>query len=70
MRYLLLVLLLTGCVKEGGWVRPNATDDEWHRDRGACIAQMEAVPFAGSAQKARVFSGCMQSRGWYWEESR
>lgn len=68
MRIALLALLLAGCIKEGGWTRPNATPDEWHRDRGQCIAQMESVPFAGPTQKANIFAGCMQGKGWYWEE--
>ena len=68
MRYLFVLIMLAGCVKDGGWVRQGATDDDWHRDRGACIAQMESVPLAGQPQRARVFAGCMQGKGWYWEE--
>lgn len=68
MRYLIFLLLLTACAKEGGWVKRGASDENWHMDRGGCIAQMESVPFAAPIQKASVFAGCMQGKGWYWEE--
>jgi hypothetical protein len=68
-RALIAALLLTGCAtKEGGWEKSGATNENWHMDRGACIAQMESVPGAGTMQKASVFAGCMQGKGWYWIE--
>lgn len=64
-----LAVLIQGCATtQGGWERPDATDQMWHMDRGSCIVQMESVPFAGAYQKANVFAGCMQSKGWYWVE--
>ena len=63
------VLALAGCAtKQGGWEKPGATAENWHMDRGECIARMESVPFAPPIQKASVFAGCMQGKGWYWIE--
>lgn len=63
----LFVLLLAGCAsRDGYWDKPDATDQGFNMDRGACIAQMYSVPFANAYQQAAVFAGCMQGRGWYW----
>ena len=64
-----LFVLLSGCAtKEGRWEKPGATAENWHMDRGECIARMSSVPNAGAYQQAAVFAGCMQGRGWYWTE--
>jgi hypothetical protein len=68
MKRTLLILVLAGCATDGGWEKQGATPEQWHMDRGACIAQMESVSFADTYQRARLFAGCMQSRGWYWVE--
>ncbi len=64
----LVVLALAGCAKEGYWVRQGASQEDFYRDRGACVAQASSVPFAPAMQVAAVFSGCMQGKGWYWQE--
>lgn len=69
-RLYLFVLLLAGCATggEGRWLKSGATEQDFYVDRGQCIAQMESVPFAGTLQKARLFAGCMQGKGWQWVE--
>jgi hypothetical protein len=65
MRYL-VVLLLIGCAKEGGWDKPGATDQDFHADRGQCIAQSYQAITA--YQQQAIMAGCMQGKGWYWRE--
>lgn len=66
MRYA-LVLLLSGCATQGGgWDKPGATEQDFHVDRGQCIAQSYAAPTP--FQQAAIMAGCMQGKGWYWVE--
>lgn len=64
----LIALVLTGCAKDGVWVRQGSTADDFYRDRGACLAQAQSVPFAPPMQVASVFASCMQGKGWYFQE--
>lgn len=66
MRYLVVLLLLAGCVKDGGWVRHGASDQEFMQDRGACISQAFQAPTPH--QQSMIMAGCMQSKGWHWQE--
>lgn len=67
MRLLVLFVLLAGCAtKEGVWVKHPSTQQEFDADRGGCIAQAFQAPTA--FQQAAIFAGCMQSKGWRWEE--
>lgn len=66
MRYL-IVLLLVGCAKEGGWDKSGATSQDFYQDRGQCVAQSFAAPTAG--QQQMIMIGCMQGKGWYWREN-
>jgi hypothetical protein len=66
MRYL-IVLLLAACAQtEKGWDKPGATEDEFYRDRGQCVAQAYAAPTA--MQQTMIMAGCMQGKGWVWVE--
>jgi hypothetical protein len=31
------VLVISGCAAGGGWVKPNATIDDFYRDRGSVL---------------------------------
>lgn len=69
MRYAVMLFLLAGCATtEGRWNKPGATNEGFHMDRGFCVAQMSSVSFAPPVQQATIFAGCMQGKGWYWEE--
>lgn len=65
MRYLVLILL-AGCATDGGWVKPGTTEQDFITDRGACVAQAYAVP--NPQQQAMILAGCLQGRGWRWQE--
>jgi len=77
---LLPALIFSGCAtSERVWVKPDASNQDFHMDRGQCIAQAygaaAANPYAAappmsaaagqlSVQRAYIFAGCMQGRGW------
>lgn len=67
MRYLLVLLLLVGCAREKrGWYRDGATEEDFYRDRGQCVAQASAAPFGPMSDQALlIMGGCMQGKGWY-----
>lgn len=69
-RTLALCIILAGCqtLPDGGWNKSGASDAMFMQDRGACIAQMESAPYG--ANKALLFAGCMQGKGWAWEEKK
>lgn len=67
MHYLAVLLLLAGCAtKQGGWDKPGATEQDFHKDRGQCVAQAYAAPT--TFQQSAIVIGCMQGKGWYWIE--
>lgn len=66
MKYLFVLILLLGCAKEGGWDKPGATEQDFHVDRGQCVAQSFASPT--NYQQQAIMIGCMQGKGWYWRE--
>lgn len=66
MRYLFVLLALAGCMKEGGWVKPGASDQDFYADRGGCVAQAYSAPVPQA--RAMILAGCMQGKGWHWEE--
>lgn len=65
MRYL-VVLLLAACAKEGAWMKPGATDQDFHADRGECVSKAFVAPTAN--QQSMILAGCMQGKGWHWRE--
>lgn len=70
-----LVLLLTACA-QNLWVKPNAGQGDFEKDRYACLQQSQQQfgfatidRFGGSAVNSMqtnnsLFSSCMNSRGW------
>lgn len=68
MRYLLVLLIVTGCAtKQTYWEKPGASNEEFNRDMGTCRAQAFGVPGATNnlMQVAIVQSTCMNGKGWY-----
>lgn len=71
MRYLVVLIILAGCAAktESFWVKPSATEADFHQDRGQCMAQSSAaLQGPMSMQAMMIFGGCMQGKGWYREE--
>jgi len=65
------VLMMLGCaeiMKEGGWVRPHGTADDFYRDRTECANEAKKGSLANE-QFDLLFSRCMQSKGYYWGEN-
>lgn len=63
------VVMLTACrsgIPDGGWEKAGSTADEFARDRGQCVSQAFAAPT--SFQQSAILIGCMQGKGWYWQE--
>lgn len=61
------LVALLGCAKP--WHRPGATQMEFQRDKGECMAQARSMSFdqsfAGSFAAVSVwYPPCMEGRGW------
>jgi len=63
-----MVFLISGCASSGGWYKPNATTDDFHRDRGECLNDARKYNRTNLMFDPVLFSSCMQSKGWYWQE--
>ena len=64
------VLMMLGCaeiMKEGGWVRPHGTADDFYRDRTECANEAKKGSLANE-QFDLLFSRCLQSKGYSWQQ--
>ena len=64
------VLVMLGCaemMKEGGWIRPHGTADDFYRDRTECANEAKKGSLANE-QFDLLFSKCMQSKGYSWQQ--
>ena len=65
------VLMISGCaetMKEGGWIRPHGTIKDFYRDREECAEDAKKDNQTNEPFEL-LFSRCMQSKGYYWEEN-
>lgn len=53
-------------MKEGGWVKASASDQDFVVDRGECVSKAFVAPTP--YQQNMILIGCMQSKGWHWQE--
>lgn len=60
---LLFASAIAGCAS-GNWYKDNATEQDFHVDRGFCNAQAASVSLPRIGQQDAVFRGCMEGRGW------
>ena len=62
---LICAITLTGCAsKEAVWEQAGASDKQFGMDRGQCMAQTESTVFASVPQKMRIYTACMNGKGW------
>lgn len=65
MRYLVVLLLLSGCAQTY-WARDtDNTEQAFNMDKGMCQAQAFGVPGMYPMQVTMVYNACMQGKGWY-----
>lgn len=57
------VVLMVGCRTPLVYEKPGSTEDDFHRDNGACQAYATAagVPYQGR----NIYDACMRGKGWY-----
>jgi hypothetical protein len=66
------VWVISVCVsapKSGGWAKPNATNDDFYRDRGECTFEARKYNRTNMPFDPILFGACRSSKGWYWEEN-
>lgn len=60
------VMLIAGCsTVTDGWLKPGASDKDFHIDLGQCQAQAMAITDPMRGQIAAVAEGCLRGKGWY-----
>ena len=68
----IFVFSLIACVttpeRENEWVKPGATQHDYHVDSGQCKAQGFSVPWMSLIQAGIVYASCIQGKGLYLQE--
>ena len=66
--FVVTMLVIGGCAPklEGSWIRPHGTVADFQKDREECVNQARK---ATNENFDLLFSKCMQSKGYYWEEN-